>query len=493
MSEDPPAPATRRTLAVIALAALAVRLYIHALSPTIAGDSAFYLWTADLMRRGDFAGALALWGLHPLYPFLTSLVGRIIPDLALAAVAISFAASTAVVWPLHALFRLLWSDRAASAACLLYALHPILAPETSDALPTALQLLCFVSALACGLRAFRGGPWILYPAAGACAALAYLSRTEGLLAGPLLLAAAGVAVIRRPPGFQARRFALGVAAALLAGLILAGPYIAHLSHNAGRFAITAKGGGTVLLHAMRGDAGVLPGETGRWAYLPTIGRKMSYAFFAPLLPFLLAGLYLERGETRRRLGHLLAAAAVLAPPILLFALHRHFRPSHRYFLTGVTLLLPWTAAGMLATLDLLRRRFPATPLPAALGAALLLALLVGKNVPPHRPEQSVYREAGAWLAENPPARPWRLVSSSDKLSWYAGAEHVSFRIPATSDPAAAAAELCRMTKAHLLALDGITLDELGGPGVAELLERAGFVPVRAFEGKLIVRLWRPPP
>ena len=309
----------RRTVAVLALVAFSLRLYIHLLSPVIAADAAGYLGTAERLRHQPIAAALDVAEVHPFYPLLVFLLGGILPDLALAAALISILASAAAVWPLHALFRLIWPERLASAACLLFALHPILAAETADALPTALQILLFAGALASGLHALRGGPWFLYPTAGACGALAYLTRTEGLLSLLLLGAAAVVTAIRRPPGFDAKRFALGLAAAAVVVAALAGPYVAFASRKAGRFAITAKGGGTVLLKALQGQDQEVRETDSSFKFLPTLQRKLSYAFFVPLLPFLAAGFYLERRETRRRLGQLLIALAALGPPILLFA------------------------------------------------------------------------------------------------------------------------------------------------------------------------------
>ncbi|HEX7900455.1 MAG TPA: glycosyltransferase family 39 protein [Planctomycetota bacterium] len=488
--------ASRRAVAAIALAAFAVRLYIHLLSPVIAADSAVYLETADLLRRLPLSAVVDVAEVHPFYPLLTWLLGSVVPDLALAATLISLLASAAAVWPLHALFRLAWPSTTASAACLLFALHPIVASETADALPTATQILLFASALASGLSAFRGGPWGLYPLAGACSALAYLTRTEGLLSG-LLLAAAGIATaIRRPAGFSFRRFSAGAGAALLAAVVLAGPYVAQLSRKAGRFTLTAKGGGTVLLKALQGEGSEVRRTDTSFPFLPTLWRKISYAFFAPLLPFLAAGFYLERRETRRRLGHLLIALATLGPPILLFTLNRHFRPSHRYFLTGVVLMLPWTASAMLALLDALRRRFPATPLPAAAAGVLLLALLVGKNALPGRPEEKVLREAGVWLAEHPPGpSPWRLVSSSDKLSWYARAAHVALAVDG-ADAAAGTLALCRAADARALAIDGRSAAELGGAAYLEALARSGFATLKEFPagpGRLAVWILQPPP
>lgn len=496
-AEDTGRAALARRLGLLALVTLALRLYIHLLSPIIAGDAAYYLYTADQMRRGDLAGALSLYGLHPLYPWLVSVAGAWIPDLAVAAVMISLGASAACVGPLYALYRTVWTPRLATAGVLLFALHPILAPETADALPTALFLLLFLGALASGFHALRGGRWFLYPLAGACCALAYLTRTEGLLSGILLVGAAIVTAVRRwkEPGLL--RIAGGVAAAVVVALVLAGPYVAHLSRKSGKFTITSKGGGTVLLNTVTGDEEKIPGADARFAYLPVLRRKLSYAFFAPLLPFLAMGLYLERKETRRRLGHLVVAAAALAPPILLFTLHRHFRPSHRYFLAGVVLLLPWIASAMLALIEVLRRRYPRAPLLAGAAALLLLALLLGKNLAPHRPEEAVYGQAGAWLKEHPPTSDagWRLLSSSDKLSWYAGARHVPFVAPSPAKAVASILEQCRAEDVALLALDGRTVEEVGRPGLHAELELAGFVPLKAFEAKggaLTVQVYRPP-
>jgi 4-amino-4-deoxy-L-arabinose transferase-like glycosyltransferase len=470
----------RRWIGGITLLALLLRTWIQALAPTIAADSAYYLQAARLVADGEFGRGVDHLGLHPLFPVLTAGAGLLTGRLDSAGTLVSILAGALTVFPLYSLLRLSWTPRLSAAACLVYALHPILAQETSEALPTGLFLLLFAAALALGLRGLHGGPFWTFPATGACCGLAYLTRTEGLMAPLLLLGAAGLALCGREATLSRRRILIGTAAALALGAAVSAPYVARLSRKAGRLAITGKGGGTVLFHAIQGERDAGFGPEGEHRFFPLAPRKLAFAFTPVLLPFLAAGFWLERRDFRRHAGGLLRACLAIAPPLALFLLNPRFRPSHRYFLAGVVLLLPWIAAAMAALVDRIRIRFPSIRWAPAAAIALLAALLLARSALPKRPEERALKEAGIWLSDRRPAGagPWRIVTSSDKLAWYAGAEGIPFETP-REDPEGATLSLLRSAEASHLALDS----EGGhGPNFLEGLERRGLRRLESFRG-----------
>jgi len=481
-----PQPPPGRVLAALALLALAVRLGIALWTYSIASDSSFYLETAALLAAGRFEDGLLLRDLHPLFPLLVAWTGPFLGGLEAAAWVISTLASSAAVFPVFFLTRTFWSDGVAKWTAFAYAIHPILALESSDALPTGLYLALFLAALAAGASALRSGPWALFPAAGLAAGLAYLTRAEGIVAIALLLAGTVLALARRirkgASGREWLAFGAGVLVAAAAFNAVALPYVAWLSRKSGKFAITRKGGTVIVDKALGQDArdtDALRKTAPARPYLPTIAKDFSQACFVAHLPFLAIGFTFAGRVGGRWLTQaplLAAGLAALAPPLLLFALNSYFRTSHRYMLAGVTLLLPWMAAGVLVLVDAARALAARRSWPAWLAyvpAALFLAASVGKAVRPRRADEVTFVEAGRWLAAQGSRK---VLTTSPKIAWYGRCDPL-----AGHDWIGRPREAWKESGADFLVLDEGSERHFQGPEYLRDLERRGFEQAALFD------------
>ena len=116
-----------RTVAVIALTAVAIRIYLAVTSYCIAADGIAYIAMAREFRAGRLHDALA-WVFSPLYPWLIAAVYPVLGDWERAGELISVVLGTAGVVLLYYLMREIYGRRVVAAgAAALAAIHPMLA------------------------------------------------------------------------------------------------------------------------------------------------------------------------------------------------------------------------------------------------------------------------------------------------------------------------------------------------------------------------------
>ena len=202
----------RRSLWLIALAALALRLVLMlARGDYIVYDEGYYLLLARSLRAGHgFAlNGLPHVALSPLVPVLVALLSATgLPDLWASRLLAALCGALLVV-PVAALARRAGGERAATVAAVLTAASPALMsfvpffPGQSWNLyfgSEPLFLLLAFGAVAAAMRVDEGR-WRWWLATGALAAGAYLTRAEGIVLGPVLflLLAARVAAHRGGP------------------------------------------------------------------------------------------------------------------------------------------------------------------------------------------------------------------------------------------------------------------------------------------------------
>lgn len=385
--------------------------------------------------------------LHPLYPFLTGILAPMLGGAEQSAVIVSVVAGSLIPIPLYLLVRDLWNEPIAWVTTFLYAIHPVLALETSEALPTALFLFLFFSAASCGVRAWTSGRWWHFPPAGALAALCYLTRTEGIQAAVFLGIALAGATIRRtqalPLGAGAGpargRMVAGVLLGVLAFTLISMPYVLFIREKTGQWGFTLKGAGREILSkaltieetpGRSGDAPPGP-AAGRDAPVRYLSIRLANALFPPLMILMAIGLFCtgRQGGRWSSVGVLLIMGLVaFVPSILLLGLSAQFRPSHRYLLLTSMLWLPWASAAVLTIPDALSRMSGGASSGARLALpALLVVLLVVfplKSLGPRRAEESVFREVGRWLSEQKLDPPRRIMASNEKPVYYGRADLV---------------------------------------------------------------------
>ncbi|HVR85671.1 MAG TPA: hypothetical protein VMU54_15240, partial [Planctomycetota bacterium] len=294
----------------------------------------------------------------------------------------------------------------------------------AEAMTEGTFMFFFLSGAALGWRAIEARSWEQTLVAAGCAALAWLSRPEGIYLLPLFL----VAALLRFSGFSP------VAVVLFAAVwfLLAFPYLCFIHGDTGHWQCSLSPYPELLRKYLAGERypqlalqnyssyravahhGVLLGGGGL-LLASFFGKVLSYV----LGPFLLLGLIRPRPTEggRALLAYLWIAAAVYLIPIALsFLASTPF--SHRFLLVPAALLLPTVAGGLARAAEWTGR---SQTLPVLV--ALLCVGMGVRDLRPRRADKEGYREAGlAIRKEIGPGR--RVYSTARAVEFYAQSEHL---------------------------------------------------------------------
>src|SRR5689334_16895054 len=176
---------------LLALGAIAVRAAASLTVAVIESDGVRNLRMAELIEAGRFTDALLVrQPTPPLHPLLTVLADLAIGNRTVAGIAVSVILGGLAVLPLYALARRTWDDRIATLAAALYALLPAIVDFQIEPITEGTFMFFFFAAMAVGWSALEERSWERTVAAAGCAALAWLTRPEGIYLLPLFVAAA---------------------------------------------------------------------------------------------------------------------------------------------------------------------------------------------------------------------------------------------------------------------------------------------------------------
>jgi len=477
-------------VAIVLLAALAVRAYLLCAIPTVSRDGITFIWYAQQLGRSPLE-EIRRQKQHPLYPAVIAAVHAAL-DRADAAASddvrswliaghvVALTASLAVIPAVYLLTAVLLNRRAGIVAAACAAVLPEFCRYGGDVLSDSLHLFLYLLALAIGLTGVRSRSAWRFLLAGLLSGLAYLVRPEGAEVAIVLVAAV---LLVRPWRWQTK---VALAAACVAGLLLtASPYMlatgrivqkksirrligieaaAPREHapartsgcpveRAGMLASSAVGGGVVR---------------GAWSLTCAAGKTLLNWVRALRVVYLLPAVVWFLLQPRRpRLAGVawIAAMAWCLHAVVCVLLIHTFSYwdlfSLRHVLILAALTLPWTAAGLIRLVDLaaasnvrwLNRR---------VAWILAAALLIGPTLPwllraPNR-EYIHLRRAGEWIADHY-ARPQCILTDQWHVPFYARARfcerHVdgqTIRWPGTAD-AAGLVEWVRREKPTIGVLD----------------------------------------
>jgi hypothetical protein len=331
LSEPPPWSPARRaiTLAVLLVAAFALRWWVARSLPLVEVDGAYWCSLAGAFERGDLEHAWsAAW--PPLFPLAIAGTARLLEALGAArgpatlewaARMVSMIAGTLLVLPLLALARRLLHGPAARLVPALAVVHPRLVEYSAAALSESLFTLALVGGLAALPPA--AGPRRREGLAGALFGAAFLIRPEAL---PLGLGLWAVAVAH-PGAHGVRR----LRPAFLAGLLIVSlPWLVHLRQETGEWTLGEKGAYNFWRAHRASYERVLPAPA---ALAPRVNRSPELA--PPARPHDVDVLAFARARpdevlasTGQNLGRLLVSSLPVAAawPVALLALAALFLP-----------------------------------------------------------------------------------------------------------------------------------------------------------------------
>jgi len=252
----------------LVILASGIRLAAWLDPPPINIDEARYLVAAHHLRTGvgysDWRGAEI--DIHPLHPWLVSVLGMPGSSLEARGRALTLVCSLLLLVPLGLLAADLGGGVALAIFLLLAGAHPWLAMAAAPVQPESLYVFLVACAL-CLLCAecperISGWRWAL---SGTLFGLAYLARPEGILVGPL----AGVVALSRDDHLRPRTF-IRYGVFVVAAVTAASPYLLFLRRVTGEWTIAGKTAELFFAGQAFYDAGGLPDET--WSYLALMDR-----------------------------------------------------------------------------------------------------------------------------------------------------------------------------------------------------------------------------
>lgn len=464
-------------VAAIALVALVVRLALVLWADrAIRWDEPDYLTLARNLATGRGFSVAGHPELHyaPLFPLVASLFYRLLGDLKTASDAVYVLAGAALIVPFFALVRRLFGGRVALAASLLLALCPALNGSVLywGTMTEPLYLLCVFGGLAFTWAAAEGGRVGPAVAAGACFALAYLTRPEGSFYAALGAAVLVVGILARRQARSGRAWAaLGgfVAAAILVAL----PYLMYIHAHTGRWMISGKLGVTydigravlardpaeydrvtasldstgreIIWYSperfqrdLAAELAASPMETLRrvWANLRLLLDAWFDITVFPTLLLVFVGLawFAVPWDRRRAVAELYWAAGLL--PLL--AAFLPFHVEIRFFAPALPIALAWVGRGAVAmgdwaadTAQALRGERPLAAwlrralvaLPVALVCLAFVGLTVVAVGEGRRGTDFGHREAGLWLKHHAPQGS-AVMARDLAIALYAGLDWV---------------------------------------------------------------------
>jgi 4-amino-4-deoxy-L-arabinose transferase-like glycosyltransferase len=430
------------------------------------------------LSGGDWEGVLR-HPYHPLYSALMVLARPLFGDLETAGVVCSILGGSVAVVALHAFLRDAFDSQVAWIGALLLALAPYAVRFSADVQSDGLYLALFLLAVTWLWRALERASPLAAALAGGFAGLAYLARPEGVgvvLVGGLLAAAK----------LYTRRWQLGQLMPWLGALVggfaaLALPYLWALSTVNGSWMLSGKkslggllgvidapttvasssgalvgGLALLLLFAValrRPSVGLRAAASSRLALalgglaatgvvvlsrVVPFGREYTGVVLSSLGPAVIVwagvGLLVRRDERRPNRALFIGAFLGLYGLVLAALLLNYGYLSRRHALPPLALLLGYTAIGVCALADALRRgaRRLGSGRRLTVGASLALALLIvgsselPKTLRRHRDDALAQRRAAEWL-RGQAMPPGPLAAAKRRTAYYADRVWVQLR------------------------------------------------------------------
>jgi 4-amino-4-deoxy-L-arabinose transferase-like glycosyltransferase len=209
----------------------------------IENEGAEYCRLAENLINGkSYLGVVANEGLQlnfpPLYPLLIGLLSFPLRDFEAAGRVVSLLAGVGLVWAVYLVCRSIYGPRVAFIGASVVATHPVLVGFSASVYSEGPYITLMVFAIYWALRTAKHRSISAGSIAGALFGLAYLTRPEALFLSLVLLVPLFVLgfVWRDPRGAAASSAGL-----VLALMIVASPYVAFLSINAGHLRWEGKG------------------------------------------------------------------------------------------------------------------------------------------------------------------------------------------------------------------------------------------------------------
>lgn len=414
-------------LFLVILAALVWRMPLIIVPEVIHNDSVEYIRLAKYMLTGTGGPDV----MPPLYPLLMIAVNSVVQDFEFAGILVSVLFSTVIVVPVYYLGKKLFDAKAGLIGAVIAAFHPYLYKYSGSVLSEAVFFYLFTCSVLFGLCARSEGKKLYAALFGFFAALAYLTRPEGI--GLLIVFVVWI-VCTKPDSVKntvLTRVALA-GVACMCFIVLSLPYIVHLKKETGQWQISKK----IIVSVNTGDE--QPEGTRRPDVVVTslfrdpfaVAKKLSLGFidslnkFQQVLPPYLAFMVIiallgrkgDRFSWRNSLylfSHHFLYLGIVFP---------FFLVSQRYVTQMVPLTLPFAASGIEKCArwidgNITKKHRP-EKVSLCVTACIVLVLCVHGVLVKDWDRRMIQKEVGLWMKYNL-SGPGTVMSSRIQEAFYA--------------------------------------------------------------------------
>lgn len=465
--------------------ALAVRLIIAANTYVISSDGPVYIQVAQHYYDGNYQEALN-HPYHPLYPFLMSLVYRIVGSWEWAGLLISILFASLAIIPLYHIANRFFPQIVVWFTCLLYILHPQAARLGASVLTTGLFIFLLLYTVWWTILAVvdYNRRYLLLTGIGSI--LIYLTRPDGVLVlvtvilvivfGKLPRQILNKTRTAKPPAWLSpisiTHRGLALTVLILPWLIAAIPYMYHIYKTTGKFEITQKFSlsrieniinGTMekpaeSLAAAQPDK-ISPYFSSNGTEDETISEPMNpqsainnpqlvapvYRYLNasemilldfiqgahPLLFLLLiVGILYYRApdDTTERYKSWLVWLVFAVYLVALFKFAYIFgRMSRRYTVPLAVMVIPWSAAGLYYLWNLISRRVSNIRYQLILISCLLALVTIILALSTFKPlgkDKLGEKQVGDWIKQDSKDLKPVIINGSNRVAYYAGGRAV---------------------------------------------------------------------
>jgi hypothetical protein len=411
--------AARIGLLMVGAAVLLTWVLRH--TEAIFADGLRQIRQAEQIDRGAWREGLLRGIDHPLHPLGIVAAHRLVGgdgpvSWQRAAVALAFGCMILLVLPVYLLTKEVFGDDTAWLGCVLVICNPLIGTVVANVLSEGSFVLFWTWGLWAAVRFLREGRFLWLPLTMGFGVMAYLSRPEGILLPLAVVATLLILPLHRATRINWPRWWEAVAFLVLGSLVLAGPYMI-VKGGVG----TKPGIARVLGLAPQSPPDALerehplpPNQTTFETYRLATERMIKVlraAVTTPLLPLAVLGLVVAAPFQGRARTWLFFGIVLLASALGLVRLHATggYCTVRHALVPGLILTLA-AAHGLFwlmrrvsiegQWLGLAQERLRPGPAVWAVLIALLIVLTRVRGAGPLVPGPfNVYRDTGAWLAE----------------------------------------------------------------------------------------------